>query len=59
MSERIVITEDDEDLCGRATCASCRTCWRGRWCSPTERNLWYRIEKLGIPVRTPDEAPSA
>ena len=30
-----------------------------RFISPTERNLWYRIEKLGIPVRTPDEAPSA
>jgi transcriptional regulator with PAS, ATPase and Fis domain len=25
----------------------------------SERSLWYRIETLGIPVRTPDEAPSA
>jgi transcriptional regulator with GAF, ATPase, and Fis domain len=25
----------------------------------SQRSLGYRIEKLGIPVRTPDEAPSA
>jgi transcriptional regulator with GAF, ATPase, and Fis domain len=25
----------------------------------SQRSLGYRIETLGIPVRTPDEAPSA
>jgi two-component system NtrC family response regulator len=25
----------------------------------SERSLWYRIKKLGIQVRTPDDAPSA
>ena len=25
----------------------------------SERSLWYRIKKLGIQVRTSDEAPSA
>jgi two-component system NtrC family response regulator len=25
----------------------------------SERSLWYRIEKLGIQVRTPDDAQSA
>ena len=25
----------------------------------SKRSLWYRIKRLGIQVRTPDEAPSA
>ena len=24
----------------------------------SERSLWYRIKKLGIQVRTPDDAPA-
>ena len=79
MSERIVITEDDEDLAFvlREALDEALAKWERRMIFDAlqqthsvqaraakilgvpERSLGYRIKKLGIQVRTPDDGPSA